>query len=97
VNENLLRVKKNSPEKGFDKVPNHIIQGLSDLTDISYRVFMFLHSQGKEYHPSYVNIAKRLHKSTSAIARAVKELKNKGYLEISPVSKSHFWILKEQP
>ncbi len=75
------------PDKYFTIVPNEVAQGLGDVSDSAYRVYMFLYSQGQSYKPSYGAVGKAIYcqghpKGESNIRRAVNELKRAGLLDI---------------
>lgn len=65
----------------FDKVPNYLLRGMGELSDFAFRLYMYLHSQSKDYHPTQKTLAKHFNKSESAIERAFTELKKYGYLK----------------
>ena len=64
----------------FDKVPNYLLRGMGELSDFAFRLYMYLHSQSKDYHPTQKTLAKHFNKSESTIERAFSELKELGYL-----------------
>ena len=72
----------------FTQVSNVLIQGLGNLSDNAYRVFMVLKSMGGENcHPSVGGLSRMVYsrgspKSQETIKRAIDELKKAGLLVI---------------
>lgn len=96
-----VRVLKNpkTSKAHFDKVPNYLLRGMGELTDFPFRLYMYLHSQSKDYHPTQKTLAKHFKKSESAIERAFSELKRYGYLKQmnNQDSKKKTYFVLEEP
>ena len=85
--------------KCFSKIPNHITQGLGNISSKAKVLFIFLYSQSPSYKPTIDGLAHTLwekgkKQSRSAIERSVVELKEAGLLEIEKVAfKEYKWHL----
>lgn len=69
---------------GFDKVPNRIARSEGEfrkLSDFAYRVYVYLHSQSKEFNPTQERMAKAFNVSKPKMQRAFRELKESGFLD----------------
>ena len=89
------------PTRDFDLIPHRVSQGLGNLSDSAFRVFLFLYSQGPNYRPSYGGLARAVYsrghpKGESNIRRAVEELKQAGLLEIRQIGFNKYtWVLSD--
>ena len=90
-------IDKRKREAGFDQIPNELLRGMGELNDLSFRVYMFLHSLGKEFSPTQKGVAKALGKTEATIQRAYNELASFGYLDLVRNGRKYIYIVRENP
>lgn len=80
----IKTIDKEFQRNGFDQLPNRIARSECEfrkLSDFAYRVYVYLHSQYKEFNPTQERMAKAFGVSKPKMQRAFKELKESGFLD----------------
>lgn len=90
-------IDKRKRAAGFDQVPNDIMRGMGELSDSAYRVYMYIHSLGKDFSPTQRGLAKALGKTEATIQRAYSELIEYGYLDLVRSGKRYVYFVRENP
>ncbi len=96
---NSLIQYKRKVERGFTIVPNGLLQKRpKNISASSWLLFLFLYSQGKQYHPSQELIAKLMDVDKGTVKKWCDELKKAHHLKVVRIGKrAYVWELHEIP